>query len=148
MNEQVDDKRTIDAVVRAFFAVFDNRHGRRPALEALHDLCVAQCVIVKATTDGPVLYDLAGFIAPREKLLCSGELVDFHEEEIWDRTDVFGGIGQRLSVYRKSGTLSGDAFVTKGMKSIQLVKTGSDWKISAVAWDDERAGLAIPGLEP
>jgi len=147
MNEQDEDKQSIDAVVRAFFAVFDNRCGRRATLEGLHDFCVAQCVIVKATIDGPVIHDLPGFIAPREKLLNSGELVDFHEEEIWNRTDVFGGIGQRLSVYRKSGVLSGESFVTKGMKAIQLVRTGGEWKISAVAWDDERAGLAIPSLE-
>lgn len=144
MNAPAEDKRAIDAVVRAFFAVFDNRRGRRPTLEVLHDLCVARCVIVKATTDGPVLYDLPGFIAPRAQLLTGGELVDFHEEEVWNRTDVFGGIGQRLSVYRKSGILSGEPFETRGVKSIQLVKTGDDWKISAVAWDDERAGLAIP----
>lgn len=146
MDAKVEDKRAIDAVVQAFFAVFDNRGGRWPTLASLHDLCVAQCVIVKATPGGPVVYDLPGFIAPRDQLLRSGELVDFHEEEVWDRTDVFGDIGQRLSVYRKAGRLSGEPFETSGVKIIQFVRTGADWKISAVAWDDERAGLVIPEL--
>jgi hypothetical protein len=30
------------------------------------------------------------------------------------------------------------------MKSIQLINTEAGWKISAVAWDDEREGVFIP----
>lgn len=83
-------------------------------------------------------------IESREKLLNEGLLVDFKEEELFERTEIFGNIAHRFSLYRKSGILSGGAFETKGMKTIQFIKTSNGWKISSLAWDDERDGLTIP----
>ncbi|MFO1392272.1 MAG: hypothetical protein U1F09_00730 [Steroidobacteraceae bacterium] len=145
MND-VTDRQAIDALVRAFFAVFDNRDGRRPRLGALHELCLPECVIVKAGPDGPAIYGLDAFIAPRAALLTSGELTDFFEEEVEGRTDLFGGVAQRFCVYRKGGVLNGKAFSARGMKTLQFVRTQDGWRISAFAWEDERPGLAIPEL--
>ena len=141
MND-VDDRFAIDDLVRAFFAVFDNRAGRRPRLEALHELCLPECVIVKSGAEGPVIYGLEAFIAPRAALLTSGELTEFYEEEVNGRTDLFGGVAQRFCLYGKSGVLNGEAFRARGMKTLQFVKTANGWRISAFAWEDERPGLA------
>jgi len=51
---------------------------------------------------------------------------------------------QRFILYRKTGCLSGQPFETKGMKTIQFIRTTSGWKMNALAWDDEREGLSIP----
>jgi hypothetical protein len=77
-------------------------------------------------------------------LLSCGRLVEFFEEEVSGRTDLFGGVAQRFSVYRKSGVLDGVAFSARGVKTLQFVRTVDGWRISAVAWEDERAGLPIP----
>ena len=37
----------------------------------------------------------------------------------------------------------GTPFTARGMKTLQLVRTSAGWRISAVAWDDERDGVAI-----
>jgi hypothetical protein len=140
------DRQAIDALVQAFFAVFDNRDGRRPRLGALHELCLSECVIVKAGPDGPAICGLEAFIAPRAALLTSGELTDFFEEEVEGRTDLFGGVAQRFCVYRKAGVLNGTAFSAQGMKTLQFVKTLGGWRISAFAWEDERPGHAIAEL--
>ena len=34
--------------------------------------------------------------------------------------------------------LDGEPFTGRGAKSVQLVRTSDGWRISAVAWDDER----------
>jgi hypothetical protein len=34
------------------------------------------------------------------------------------------------------------------MKSLQLVRTAATWRISALAWDDERPGLRVPDPLP
>lgn len=62
---ELDDRAEIDAQVAAFFAVFDNRGGRRPRLGALHELCLPECVIVKGSAEGPTICGLEAFIAPR-----------------------------------------------------------------------------------
>lgn len=140
----LDDRQAIDALVRAFFAVFDNRGGRRPRLGELHELCLPECVITKSEPSGLTVTGLEAFIAPRAELLSGGRLVEFFEEETSGRTDLFGGIAQRISVYRKSGVLDGIAFHARGMKALQFVRTADGWRISAVAWEDERPGLPIP----
>jgi hypothetical protein len=40
--------------------------------------------------------------------------------------------------------LNGQAFAARGVISTQFVSTPTGWRISAMAWDDERPGLALP----
>lgn len=138
-----DDKASIDEATQAFFKVFDNRNGA-PELDRLHQLCLESCVIVKTCGDGAEIYSLPQFIEPRDRLLNGGDLVEFSEQEIWERTDIFGDVAQRLCAYEKSGVMKGEPFQARGMKSIQWIRTSTGWKVSAVAWDDERPGLTIP----
>ena len=144
LSVDLDDRRAIDVLVQSFFAVFDNRDGRRPRLGELHELCLPECVITKSEPSGLAVMGIEAFIAPRAELLMGGRLVDFFEEEIAGRTDLFGGVAQRISVYRKSGVLDGMAFSARGVKTLQLVQAADGWRISAVAWEDEREGLPIP----
>lgn len=138
------EKPAIDLVVNSFFSTFNNKDGKSVNLDCLADIFVPGGVVVRTCGELPSVQNLADFIAPRHRLLNNGELEEFSEEELWERTDIFGSVAQRLSLYMKSGILSGKSFQTKGMKSIQLVNTESGWKISAVAWDDERDGVSVP----
>ena len=133
----VADRVAIDALAQAFFAAFSNTGGRRVDLACLADLCLPDVRIVKAVGVVPECHDLAGFIAPRDALLNGGRLVDFSEEEVEARTDVFGNVAQRWSRYRKRGVLDGIPFESEGWKSLQCVRTPQGWRIAAVAWDDQ-----------
>lgn len=132
-------EREIDALAAAFFAVFDNRGGVRVDIGKLHLMCIPQALLIKAVGPVPEVCDLDAFIAPRERLLNGGTLVDFHEQELSARTEIFGNVAQRWCRYRKAGVLGGRAFATEGMKGLQLLRTPQGWRISAVLWDDEPA---------
>jgi len=138
-----DDKQAIDALTRAFFGLFSNREGKRAELDVLYKLCLPEAVIVKTCADAPTIYNLREFIEPRARLLNEGSLREFFEEELAERTEIFGGVAQRFCSYRKSGFLDGEPFEAKGMKSLQFVKSSGRWLISAVAWDDERDGNLV-----
>lgn len=138
------EKFAIDLVVSRFFAAFTNVNGKCVSLDGLSDIFLPGAAIVKTCGERISVAGLAEFIAPREKLLNGGKLEEFFEEELWERTDIFGSVAQRLCLYKKSGVLSGKRFAAKGMKSIQLANTEVGWKISSVAWDDEREGVSIP----
>jgi hypothetical protein len=142
--DETAEKRAVDTVVRKFFAIFTNADRSEVDLSKLGALFVPGCVIVKTCGSSPIVYSLAEFIAPRQKLLSDGQLVNFSEAEVWGETLVFGSIAQRFCSYRKSGVQCGDPFEAMGMKSIQLVKTEDGWKISSVIWDDERDGVVVP----
>ena len=52
---------------------------------------------------------------------------------------MFGNIAQRWCTYEKSGRLNSVAFHATGTKTIQFIKTAAGWRISAVAWDDDKS---------
>lgn len=142
------DQAAIDRLADEFFRVFCNRGGTRPRLERLRELFLPEGVIIKHGGAGLEVYNLDTFIAPRERLLNDGTLLEFEEEEEESRTAVCGAVAQRLSLYRKSGIMAGRPFRSRGVKTAQLVRTPAGWKFSAVAWDDEREGFQVPDRLP
>ena len=71
-------------------------------------------------------------------MLSDGTLTNFCEREIFQKTEIFRGVAQRFCLYEKSGELNGERFETKGMKTIQFIKANEEWKMSSVAWSDEK----------
>ena len=142
-----EDRRAIDVIVRAFFNLFTKRDGKTPNLRAIFDLCVPEAVISKCVTASPDVMSLEAFIAPREALFSDGALTDFHEEEVTQRTEVLGNVAQRSCTYRKSGVLDGARFEARGVKVFQLIRCPEGWRISAIAWDDEREGFSLDSID-
>ena len=142
-NAAVNDKTSIDRLTFSFYSLFTNRDGAAPNLAAIHELFIAEGVIVRTCGERPAVYDLKGFIEPRERLLRDGELVEFEEQEVHERTLIMGYVAQRFSVYRKAGVLRGEPFEGRGIKTMQFVRANGAWKMSAVAWDDEREGFTL-----
>lgn len=142
----MNDKAAIDQVTKRFYSLFTNRGGIVPNVAGIHDFFIAEGVIVKTCGERPVVYDVNGFVAPRERLLTEGELVEFEEQEVRERTLIMGCVAQRFSEYRKFGILRGEPFEGRGIKTLQFIRAGGAWKLSAVAWDDEREGFTLdPG---
>jgi hypothetical protein len=132
------------AVLRQFFQAVSFEEGTRPAYARLHDLFVEGGKLI--TASGPVP-DVAGvdeFIAPRQRAVDRGELAWFEEVEIDGVTSAFGNVAHRFSRYEKVGRRDGVDFAGRGMISTQFVHTPAGWRISSMAWDDERPGLAFP----
>lgn len=134
------DRSALAEIVRTFFAAFTSGPDCRAALEELRRLFLPEAIIVRTCGGEPTIYDVDGFIAPRAALLTSGTLTDFHEWEVSGRTDVFGDIAAHFGSYAKAGVQDGTPFAGRGMKSLQFVRTAGGWRISGVAWDDEREG--------
>lgn len=142
MNLQ-ETKLILDNLSNSFYNLFTNKDGTKANVEAIYGLCIKECLIIKNSGTTPEIYSLPQFIEPRIKILTDGTLVEFEEKEIEEQTKIFGNIAQRFSTYKKSGILSGQKFTTRGMKTMQFLKTPEGWKISSVAWDDEKDGLVI-----
>ena len=128
----------LDEVTRVFFGAFTNKHGA-PNVDALGKLFIPQAVITKRSSAACEIMTVAQFIAPRLKLLTEGALKDFEEWETSARTEIFGGIAQRFSTYEKAGVIAGQPFTGRGVKTIQFIQLDGEWRISALAWEDEPA---------
>lgn len=137
------DHEAIASIVRTFFAAFTSGPESAARLDALRALFLPDAVIVRTCGDEPAVHGVDSFIAPRQALLSGGTLVDFSEWELRGRTEIFGDIAHHFGSYAKAGVQDGMPFTARGMKTLQLVRTSAGWRISAVAWDDERDGVKI-----
>ena len=133
-----EDRIEIDKITTVFFDLFTNTNGGIPNLKRIKDLFISNGMIISNTNGDPEIYNLEEFIVPREKMLINGTLTDFSEGEISHRTEIYGNVAHRFSLYEKSGKLNGVDFESKGVKTIQFNKVNEEWKISSVAWSDEK----------
>jgi hypothetical protein len=137
------DRAEIAGIVRTFFAAFAAGQGSAARLDALRAAFMSEAVIVRTCGSEPAIYGVDSFIAPRQALLSGGSLADFSEWELSGHTEIFGDIAHHFCSYAKAGVQDGTAFSGRGMKTMQFIRTGAGWRISAIAWDDERDGVAI-----
>jgi hypothetical protein len=127
----------IEALIRAFFAAFDNRGGRVPGLEEITGLFAVGAVIARHHEGTCEVQTPLEFARPRIALLTSGELTEFHEWEETASTRIVGGIAARTSRYAKSGRQKDAPYSGRGTKFFQLARFGSEWRIVALAWTDD-----------
>ncbi len=130
------DKLDIDKLTNRFFDLFTNKEDRIPNVADIKKLFIKEGVIINNTSGQPLVYGLQDFIAPREKILKDGTLMEFSEYETSHKTDVFQNIAQRFCRYKKSGILNGEFFESEGMKAIQFIKIDTQWKMVSVIWSD------------
>lgn len=134
----------LDRLASEFFRAVSFEPGGVPPYENIRALFIHCGLLIKNTTATPEISTLQQFIEPRQAMVRSGDLTRFRETELSQTTVVFGNVAHRFSAYAKSGTLKGVPFEARGMISTQFIHTPQGWKISAMAWDDERPGLTIP----
>jgi RimJ/RimL family protein N-acetyltransferase len=143
--QHADDVAAAQEVIRCFLDAFTSGPAadvdRR--LDDLRAVMLPGAVVVPTCGREPVAYDVEAFIAPRRTLLTDGTLTDFSEHAVQGRLDVFGDVAHWFGSYAKDGVMRGERVPGAGMKSIQLVRTADGWRISAMAWDDEREGLGL-----
>jgi hypothetical protein len=131
------------ALTAGFFDAVSFAPGERPDYEAIRDLFIAQGLLIKNIGE-PEIATVDEFIAPRQALVDSGELTEFEEGELAQVTELFGNVAHRMSTYFKRGVQGGVRFEARGVISTQFVFTPSGWRMSSMAWDDERPGLVMP----
>jgi hypothetical protein len=138
---------TTEAALAALTAAFLNavsfEPGERPAYDTIRDLFIARGVLIKNIGSADIT-TVDEFIAPRQALVDSGELTEFEERELAHRNEVFGNVAHRMSTYSKRGVQGGSRFEGRGVISTQFVFTPSGWRMTAMAWDDERPGVTLP----
>lgn len=137
-------KHEIDALASDFFSAVSFLEGKQPAYDRLYALFAEGGKLMKTSASVPEVSTVRQFIESRQRLIDAGELTRFREMEIAEITEMFGNVAHRLSTYEKYGVNRGVEFAGRGAISMQFILTDAGWRISAMAWDDERPGLTLP----
>jgi hypothetical protein len=137
-------KPELDRLMSEFLRSVSFEPGLAPRYQDIHRLFIDGGLLIKNIAAAPEVSTVAAFIQPRQASVSTGELTQFLEQELSETTVVFGNVAHRFSAYAKSGTSKGQPFAARGMISTQFVLTPQGWKMSCMAWDDERPGLSLP----
>jgi hypothetical protein len=137
-------KSELDRLTAEFFDAVSFESGGTPAYRKIHALFIETGLLIKNSGPTPEIASVREFIEPRQATVSAGALTRFKEAELSETTEIFGNVAHRFSVYAKSGSLHGADFEARGMISTQFVLTPGGWRMSAMAWDDERPGLSLP----
>jgi hypothetical protein len=143
-DDESGSKAEIDTLTAAFFRAVSFDDGETPPYANLYDIFIESGQIIKNSSSSPEIYTVRQFIEPRQSVVDSGELKSLRESETAEITEIFGNVAHRFSLYEKHGLSAGTTIEGRGVISIQFIATPSGWKISAMAWDDERPGLTLP----
>jgi hypothetical protein len=136
------DTEDIAQLVARFLAAVSFEIGQVPGYTVLPGLFVAGAQLIRNSGERPEIATVDEFVHARVAHVSSG-LVWFKEEELGHHTQTFGRVGHRFTIYRKQGEDADGAFDVQGCISTQVVHTPAGWRISAMAWDDERPGLSV-----
>lgn len=139
-----DIRAELKALTDEFFRAVSFEPGQRPAYASIRDLFIDGGKLIRNSSELPEISSVDDFIASRQRLVDSGALTSFEEIETAETTEVFGNIAHRFTTYEKRGTMHGEMIEGRGLISTQFIRTPSGWKMSSMAWDDERPGLAVP----
>lgn len=142
--EVLNRKEEIDSITSDFFRTVSFKEGDKPTYKNLYKLFIESGLLIKNSSTSPEISTVRQFIEPRQRTVDSGELTRFKEVETAEITEIFGTIAHRFSTYEKYGTSKGSEFEGRGIIAFQFIMTDAGWKISSLAWDDERPGLTIP----
>jgi hypothetical protein len=134
----------LQSLIAEFFAAVSFPEGGAPQYDRIRDVFIPEGLLIKNSGETPEISGLDAFIAPRQELVDSGRLTSFDEVEVAARTEAFGNVAHRLSTYDKRGIQDGVAFSATGIITTQFIATPAGWRMAAMAWDDERPGLAVP----
>lgn len=137
----------VSAVIEKFLSAFISGPEVVQRAELLREVLLPEAVIVRTCGQQPAIYSVEDFIRPRVELLSSDRFEDFREWLVASQVEVFGDIAQAWCWYSKSWTETGEKHLEHGMKTVHLIRVGTEWRISAMAWDDERPGLKLPDLQ-
>jgi hypothetical protein len=134
----MDTEAELARLTAAFFAAVSFEKGGRPGYDAIGDLFIDAGLLIRNTGDAPEVTTVDEFIAPRAELVASGALTSFYEGELEAVNQIFGTVAHRWCTYEKRGVQNGTAFEARGAISTQFVLTPHGWRMSSMAWDDER----------
>jgi len=137
------DAAAIADLMKRFLCTVSFEQGEQPNYANLANLFIPAARLIRNDGTSPELSTIDEFVRDRQAAFDAGELTAFDETELSARTEMFGNIAHRFSPYAKRGMTTRGPIDVRGVISTQFVRTPDGWRISSMAWDDERSGLSL-----
>jgi hypothetical protein len=139
-----EDEVELDLLMNRFLRAVSFQPGEQPAYGDLSGLFVEDGKLISTGSAAPEISTVDEFIRPRQETVDSGALQWFQEVEVAATTEIFGNVAHRFSTYEKRGLRDDAVIDARGAIATQFIRTADGWRMSSMAWDDERPGVELP----
>jgi hypothetical protein len=138
------NNRAIDYITEDFYESLSFMDGEMPDLDAVRDLFYEEGTLFNLSFGKPIIYSTSSFIGSIEDSIQDGQLTQFMQRELYSKTEIFGRVAQRTSVYEYSFAYHEIDNLPKGINYIQFIQVDDLWRITSMAWNDESANYRVP----
>jgi len=136
--------RAIDYVTEDFYESLSFMDGELPDLETVKELFYADGLLINNSFGKPIKFTAESFTTDMEMQIEEGKLTQFMQRELYSKTEIFGRVAQRVSVYEYSFSYYETENLPRGINYIQFVQDDDNWRITSMAWNDENDNYRVP----
>lgn len=133
----------IDHLTERFYESVCYSSEHYPNVDQLQELFYGAGHMINNNSEEPVIFTVQTFAHAIMAKIESGDADYFVQQEISDKTEIFGNMAQRISVFEYSFVKDTPDW-KKGLSFIQYICTNNHWLITSIIWTFEKDGLIIP----
>ena len=141
---QSADIAAIDSLTARLYAAISFEPGEQPPLDQLPGLFYPGARMISNGGAQPRVLTVDEYLVSFQGGIKNGNIPSFVEDELWQRTEIFGNVAHRFSTYVTYRSRKDEKPFMRGINSIQFIKADGRWYISSIAWSDERGERKIP----
>lgn len=138
------DKIEIDDLTRDYYKAISFRNEHAPDPSAVHILFYNEGILINNSFRHPVGFSAASFVTALESEIAEGSMSQYIIHELHSRTEIYGKLAQRISVYEYNLGEETSGRLPRGVNYIQFIRHDSNWRILSMAWCDENENNLIP----
>ena len=140
---QKEKEEAIQKRINLLYESMSFEEGVEPKWSNFYDCFTGNAQFINANLDAPMFLDVRTFAQVLEGQIKQHSIPQLFTQELSHRTQIFGKIAQRFSVFTNKVELNEEP-TTKGINSIQLICAKGNWLIQSISWYNERADDQIP----
>jgi len=134
----------IEVVLNSLYNSISFKKGGRPDLNKLKNLFLDEARLIRTTKDSYQIMSVEEFVSNFNTQLDAGAFIEFSENEIQKKIEMFGGIAHVFSTYETDFETRGGKLEARGINSIQLIEINGEWKVVNILWYNEDETNKIP----
>src|SRR5260370_3826006 len=134
----------IDYLTKDFYKAISFARSEPPDFTTVKILFYGSGILINNSLNTPIPFTAESYIETMESQVAEGNIEQFMEREIHSKTEVFGKVAHRMSVYEYNFADHELKRLPKGINFIQFVQIESNWRILSMAWYDENEDHLIP----
>jgi hypothetical protein len=134
----------IDHLTKDFYRAISFARSEPPDFAPVKILFYGSGILINNSFNTPITFTAVSFIEAMESQVAEGAIEQFMERELYSKTEMFGKVAHRISVYEYNFADHEMQKLTRGINFIQFVQIEGNWRILSMAWFDENENHLIP----